>query len=68
MFCDNFPNFSPIDVFSLQMDFQVYEDNLLLFPATKKANLDKETDVENLTLSVKCIFLLRNLYIQNLRA
>ena len=41
IFCDNFPNFCPIDVFSLEMESQVYEDNLQLFPAIKKANLDR---------------------------
>ena len=45
IFCDNFPNFSPTDVFSLEMDSQVYEDNIQLFSATKKENFDKETDV-----------------------
>ena len=31
--------------FSLEMDSQVYDDNIQLFPATKKANLDTENDV-----------------------
>ena len=55
---DTVPNFCPIDFFSPDMNFQVYEGNLQLFPATKKANLDVETDVGNLTFSVKCIFML----------
>ena len=43
IFCDNFPNFCPVGVFSLEMDSQVY--NFKLFPALKKANIDKENDV-----------------------
>ena len=35
-FCDNFPNFCSIDVFSLEMNSQVYEGHFELFPATKK--------------------------------
>ena len=39
IFCDKFPNFCRIDVFSLEMDSQVYEGNFQLFPATEEANL-----------------------------
>ena len=53
---DNFPNFCPIDVFSLEMDSQVYEDNFQLFPATKKANLDKGTDVGKFDVFCKMHF------------
>ena len=56
IFCNNFPSFSPIDVFSLEMDSQVQEDNFQLFPATKKANLDKETDVGKFDVFCKMHF------------
>ena len=56
IFCDNFPNFSPTDVFSLEMDSQVYEDNFQLFPATKKENLDRETDVGKFDVFCKMHF------------
>ena len=47
------------------MDSQVYED---MFPATKKANLDKETDVGKFDVSCEMNFMLRNWYIQNPQA
>ena len=56
IFCDNFPNFCPIDFFSPDMNFQVYEGNFQLFPATKKANLDKETDVGKFDVFCKMHF------------
>ena len=39
------------------MNSQVYEDNFQLFPATKKANLDKETDVGKFGVFGKMHFL-----------
>ena len=38
------------------MDSQAYEDNLQQFPATKKANLDKETDVKKFDIFCKMHF------------
>ena len=38
------------------MNSQVYEDNFQLFPATKKANLDKETDVRKFDVFCKMHF------------
>ena len=55
LFCD-FPNFCLIDVFSLEMDSQVYEDNFQLFPDSKEANLGKENDM------------VKKWYIENLRS
>ena len=56
IFCDNFPNFSLIGVFSLEMDSQVFKDNFQLFPATIKANLDKETDIGKFDIFCKIRF------------
>ena len=53
---DNFSNFQPIDVFSLEMDFQVYEDNFQLFPDAKTANLGNETDVGKFDMFSKMHF------------
>ena len=48
------------------MNSQVYEDDFQLFPATKKENLDRETDVGK--FAWKYIFIFENWYIQNPRA
>ena len=56
IFQDNFPNFCPINFSSSDMNSQVYEDNFQLFPATKKANLDKETDVGKFDVFCKMHF------------
>ena len=38
------------------MDSQIYEDSSQLFPVTKKANLDKETDVGKFDASCEMHF------------
>ena len=68
IFCHNFPNSSPIDVFSFEMDSQVYEDNFQLFPSANEANLGKEIDVGKFDVFSECTFMVNNLDIQNLHS
>ena len=59
IYCKHFPNFCLIGVFSLEVDYRVNEDTFRLFPATKKGNLDKETDVGKFDIFCEMHFCLR---------
>ena len=42
IYCDNFPKFCPIDVFSSEMTSTANEDNFQLFSVTKRENQGEE--------------------------